>query len=688
MDPEKSLNTNTDDASVEVLRPNVLNISIKNIALIAASFIGIFYFYHSVVSIPSMTYLGKKELTWKLNKYCHDISELDSKYTGYDSRHSTLGAAHKISCESNWFDVAANTTLHVYYQGDLKGDPSSRNIIILRDQKGEIVRRPISNDLSNGWQRRFEFSFTKDESVLIELYTVGRNINHSMLLNKADLWQSSGIYLELSNLLVSEPFKIILSFLMGCLLVFACEKLLTLNSRRDCSIAFGIFFLMVSFIVQFRNDVFFHLDEWIFVEQTINGSIFLRHNEHFVPLARLIYKIELLLFGAHYEYFVACSALLLSINAWLLSKWFRELFKDFLPANAEWILGLLYLINISHTETVQWVLCQGTLLSVTFALGAGISLAKYFRSGKASDLINIIICLACSAYSFTLGFTILGFLTLQWVTQIILERKRYKLRPSLYLFSSLGLSSVILLYIRKMNTEGFVFHEVIESQFATFSMFKNFFWSGSFFGTFLRGSGLFPIAEVQRAYFLATEYSENGFFNFRMNLANIGVGIYLLISIFYLLQFKKQRSLWSLAAYILGSCWLFIPMLMTAYGRSNFGDENALAFRYQAFPILGLFMILIPIVSILYQNQKRNRILLRSIIFCLLIALQIHSQLSFVHHFSDMGAEFRLFNQTYCKWKTAPGDEPTPLIFSPFHQSMMDLPSLAVHYETVVGCES
>ncbi len=668
-----------------VLKPLVINVRLRRILLAFLGFILLFYSYQSLVSVPSMTLLGKKELKWNQSKYCREILISGSRFTGYDSRNSSLPNLNRVSCESNWFSIVADSTLHLYYNGDLNKDTRARNIVIVRNKNGEILRKPLIPQVSNGWIRRFEVKVKQDELVQVELYTEGSNINYSMLLNQVDVWQSSGSFSNLSNYLESTWIKIILSLLISCVIVYAYEKIV--STGFDNSLAFAIFFTLIAFVIQFRKDVFFHADEWIFLHQIKNGGVLLRHNEHFVPLAGLIYKIESLLFGMRYEYFVAVSTILIAINAWLLSLWIRRVFTDFIPKNVEWILGLLYLVNISHTETVQWALCQGSLLSVAFSLRAGISLAKYYRSRKVTNLIDIVVCFACTAYSFTLGFTIFGFLLLQWAVHSVLEKNNFSKKHSFLLLTSLIITLVVLLAIRNVNKDGFMFEEATRSQFATLKQFKNFVLSGTFFGTILRGSGLFPVAEVQRMYFLADEYTLKGFYDFRMKLAYIGFAIYFVLASISFVVFKNRKNKFILASLVLGSSWLFIPMFITAYGRSNFGDDNALAFRYQAYPILGLFLLLIPVISFFYRIQNGHRLILGRCLILTLVALQIHSHFTFTHYFSNMGAEFRLFNQTYCKWKASKKEESKPLIYSPFHESMMDLSSYAVNYESLVNCQ-
>jgi hypothetical protein len=648
--------------------------------------------FQLLVEEPGKVYLGSEELEWQINDSCNVSSSGDHAGMGRSSASVGSDSGKRVEgvCRSQWFDVTAGTVLRFYYVGQFKESPDAYIRILLKNKDGAIAGKRLVPDEGNGWWRRFETLITEDDRVRIEFSTFGRQIVKSSMASRVDVLEFS---LRLHSLRSAFMESGALPFLCLFIAVLVSMAALSLGETQRFYIYCFVFLLFLTFFVQFRGEVYFHADEWLFLRQLMEGGVFLRHNEHFVPLFSLFYWLQYLVFGGSYLGFVLSSIVLTAINGCLIAYLLSLLGQNYISRGYVLILAGFYVINVSQTELIQWALCQSSILSLGFALASGIALHHYYETGSRTFLLFTVVCYIASCLSFALGFVVIGFLGLQWIYYGIRDRRICKRsfygKQLLQLVVALFLGLLIVLILRQLNPDGFMHYEIEDLKRLPLKKYLGFINSGSFYGTLLRGTGLYPWSDVQRFYFLAPEISLEGFYHFRMRIGLVGLGVFLLFLIAYCFCYKGAKRVWAVSMFVLSAAWILLPMTMISYGRAVLGDDNAMAFRYQAFPMFGLMILLLPMYSTFSEWMKSKGALKKFSGIALpglFIASMLYCQTTFAH-FSEVGTEFRSYVRRYCEWSAGDRRVPAPLLYSPYLKAMMAPEISGEELEKVVECE-
>lgn len=176
----------------------------------------------------------------------------------------------------------------------------------------------------------------------------------------------------------------------------------------------GYFCLTLFFF--YRSTLFFFSDEYAELKAIASsGSLYdflsVPHNEHFVPLAKLFYLLEVTLFRENYAGYVLTNAFLLALLTTLWVFWLRSLGVNRTLAFA---IGAVYVTTNSHAENVMWGWQSGALLFTLFlvlflrfacrleaignrrwlgGLAAAAAAAWSFGTGLALPAVMVLFCL-------------------------------------------------------------------------------------------------------------------------------------------------------------------------------------------------------------------------------------------------------------------------------------------------------
>lgn len=162
-----------------------------------------------------------------------------------------------------------------------------------------------------------------------------------------------------------------------------------------CSIFVGLFSLL-------KETFFFH-DEWTFLYQIINSPkdfIFSPHNDHFMPLFKLIYFLEYKLFGLNYPLYQLVLLIFHFANAYLLLLIIQSLTKN---KNLGILAFFLFLVSLVYWEVI---FASATLPTVLCLFLIGLAIFYYLRyedKGKRRDIFLSALCSLLSAYAWGAG---------------------------------------------------------------------------------------------------------------------------------------------------------------------------------------------------------------------------------------------------------------------------------------------
>jgi hypothetical protein len=180
------------------------------------------------------------------------------------------------------------------------------------------------------------------------------------------------------------------------------------KTRLSCSAVpafLGYFGLTLFFF--YRRALFFFSDEYAVLASTASsGSLFRYlsspHNEHFVPLAKLFYLLEVTVFRENYSGYVLTNAFLLALLTTLWVFWLRSLGVNRALAFA---VGAVYVTTNAHAENAMWAWQSGVLLFTLF-LVLFLSFACRLEAASNKSWLGAIFAAAAGAWSFGTGLAL------------------------------------------------------------------------------------------------------------------------------------------------------------------------------------------------------------------------------------------------------------------------------------------
>lgn len=631
--------------------------------------------FQLAVSGPHAGYVGSAELHWKNSPSCKLV--VSSPQNTYDYARAWIGKSengktHGI-CESESLSVKGNL-LDLYYAGNFTSLHHDKiKLEVVGPDKVLDQVRPLTDE-GNGWWRRSRISLASiplGTPITIRFAASGTHISDFSIRNRADVYRQH-LFIDSVRSMLHTP----LGGLVVCLVVAASLLLhLLAQMRQPKLLGILVLFLASSLLVHFRGDAFFHADEWMFVQRLRDrgfAAVLLTHNEHFVPLFSLLYYGEYLLFGGRYEAFVAVSAILHALNGFLLAGLIRRVAGNRIYANSEWCIALFYIVNGCHGESIQWALSQCSLLATTFAILSFISLWDYLTTGLKRFAGAFVVSTVFACLSFGIGFVLFLEFPLLWCLHRAFGEKCIAGIPTRGAFVSLIAALIAVFSLYTTFREGYKHQDVNKTTLPPTDDIINFVALGAQFGTVLRGTGLFPYADVQRFYPFVPTKTLQGFAAYRKVLFRTGEIISLVFLLSYYFLGPVRDRLWRVALWVVGQCWIILPMLFIALGRAQLGDDYSISLRYQAFPFLGWVLLVTPFIAHLWslaatRSGPLKRRTCGFLALTCLMAAQVHIGFQF-EHFVESGRDMRDYVQQVRDWNGR--DDMCPLLYSRYFLSM------------------
>jgi hypothetical protein len=142
------------------------------------------------------------------------------------------------------------------------------------------------------------------------------------------------------------------------------------NKLQDGLLFAGYF--IINLLCFYRRDLFFCLDDYIVIWSWARARSIIRyllapHNEHFVPLAKLFYALEIVSFREHYGLFILTNCALMAMTALLWSKFLQRLGS---PAWLAIAIPLLACTSTPSEKNIMLAWQSGLILSAASLVGA------------------------------------------------------------------------------------------------------------------------------------------------------------------------------------------------------------------------------------------------------------------------------------------------------------------------------
>jgi uncharacterized membrane protein len=200
------------------------------------------------------------------------------------------------------------------------------------------------------------------------------------------------------------------------------------------------------------------------------------------------------------------------------------------------------------------------------------------------------------------------------------------------------------------------------------SLFDNLYevfaysFTGAEFGTFLRGTGLFPSNALSAAETLYPRiYPPWLTLWMRPEVCFASIGFIISIVLFALYWAFRKDIRRAPLLWLVGTLTMFSAFVLPGLGRWQFGLKQALSLRYQHFALFGLVLLLIPLVLImlqgLYDRHKSHPKIVQRLGYLLKWCLVIHFSIQFYlgsspTHAVRAGIENRAFIDKLVDWRS------------------------------------
>ncbi|MFN8391465.1 MAG: hypothetical protein U0136_14350 [Bdellovibrionota bacterium] len=408
-----------------------------------------------------------------------------------------------------------------------------------------------------------------------------------------------------------------------------------------------LLFTLISLAVHYRPENSFFADDWTILEQSRSlglSGLFAPHNEHRLPVFRLLFWIEQQLFGGWYSGYLLVSALLHAATALLLVSIVQQLSPR--ARGTALVLPVLYLVSGLHAEALQWVVVQSALLC-GFFFAAALDKALKF-SGSSRELLLVGVLLSLSGLSFGVGL-ITPLLLIWFVLWAPLREGLSEHRRQLC-FAALAALVVLASCYRSAAPSAFDLNASVR-----------YLLMGGYFGSFTKSLGfipfwrILPFTEPKEVEQIAKLYP--GALRNALGVEGVAMLPGALLSLALLLASLLRRRIDSspLRYWFIGQGVVLGAFVLQALGRSQMGEFQSLAGRYQYLALMGVELCFAPWVALFEERFRRGATPLSRTLLLILVTWLVWSQLclgSSLRYYRERGAETRYFLAAVRDWNT------------------------------------
>ena len=473
-------------------------------------------------------------------------------------------------------------------------------------------------------------------------------------------WVSFSPFLSLQQLLRGS--FIVSSLLCICFAAVIVWCLVSFLAAQRTNLQVFVVILIFSLVTQFRFSGYFHWDAWHALQRYAQqgvSSVFLTHNEHFLPLFFGFYANEALLLQGAYQPMVLLSCFLHAVFSFLLFQ-ILQLFGA--QRYSACMLALLFAMSSLHGESIQWAFEQSLLLchlALILSLLAGF---RFIDNGQLRYAVASCALATAAPLFFGNGFVIVGYWPLLLITRLFFLsshlRKQAALRGAILFVAilvciTIPLSAYVIL--KGDNAHAVAQESLLENLGEVFS----YVFVGSQVGTVIRGLGFVPSLELGVSPYIIAEalkivdLSSFSHIPAEMLLAYFAFGVSLLL-LAVSLKFGKNALLF----WVAGQLFILGSLALPALGRWKFGLAQSLSLRYHYGSLFGLLLMCLPLVQYAFAGQRLAGVRARLALILIWLYLSVHlwTATQFTY-FQNNGQRHRLFIDSLVDWRQTIGEE-------------------------------
>ncbi len=577
--------------------------------------------FQFAASSVSPRFIDFTPLRWRLLQGCR-LGAAPDALNGWNSAVGTYNMpasalSHGVRCSTETFKLLSPSVSLEY-----SGMERARALVSLHNAGGQVLTSSsfaIPGDFNTKlyWRRLLLKVDSKHVGEPVTLSIAGVEDYSAdkwfALRSRADFFQQTSVALTFHILLKEKGISIALCFALALLIVVWIKQ--NIIESRISWRRYVLFLLFLGAGVHYRSNLFFYKNDWLLLKEFItNGwvSILKPHQGHLSPLLYFWNYLQILSFGAKYSLYAFVSIVFLVINSILLAWLLQRLAKNQPRAEAAArLMGVLYLLNSVHVESVQWFSMQSTLLYLAVVLAILAGSIDGIRSSRGSQRLLFALMLAAVPLIYFGGFS-----------SSITAKPHFTL-PDLSRYALVG----------------------------------------SQMGAVLRGFGLYPSLNVNSAPGLIA--SLGSWFPFispvkepEMFFAWCGLGLSVIFLIAYLFKEDSGRKI---CFWVMGQSLVFCAILIPAFTYGDLGTRLSLSLSYHTASLVGVSFMLFPLVMGLLPSQEASSSLSESYpndvrlprvflpLMCFYLCIQLFMGIHY-HYFTNRGVKIQLAVSQLDNW--------------------------------------
>lgn len=631
--------------------------------------------FHFGSSVPAPRFLGFEAISWTVLDGCQIVASNVGQFPAL-SRTVTWNVEksdHAAHCTSDWLTIRGNYLELEYTSKESSRRAESSRIESSAEEVSPMVMIeyinnptpivvPLSNSVKGGTWQQIGIALRKNSaSTRVRLHIIDKVRGYSWisLRNRANFFYRSH---NVATAIFERPVLRALCLVLTAALL-ALFPLLFRDRLK------GLYFIVavfpIVFLVHFRSSLFFFSDDWLLF-QSLRGNGWLvmmqSHSGHFLPISIAAILGQIAIFQDSYAFYLVLSLLLHTVNSQLLFCLLQRVLGERHGARfSARMLSFLYLLSGLHLETLQWAVCQSTLLALAGMLTAMIFTWDYMEQGKRQYLCYGAIAALASPFCFGAGILSVPW---TWLLMLFAFRNRHaypnfqsidakvfrRRAVQLFLTLSAALLFAFVSYSLLMLGDSKPFMKQISPR----SVF-DYNFLGSQYSTLARGLGLF---------FNRSQLPSGSIAGLSWETTASGCGALLSLALLahaLVMRNRAQRvGLWFVGQLFMVSFYTLVVLGRHRMGH-HFGTLQALDLRYCTIGLIGVAVLLAMPLSdavefAVHARKQRSihyHLVVQSTLFFLLTA-HIVAQLSFCLHTRSLqtdGALARSYVQQLEDWK-------------------------------------
>lgn len=342
---------------------------------------------------------------------------------------------------------------------------------------------------------------------------------------------------------------------------------------KDNPKAVLLFFVALSLLLWTDPFVFFSRDDWTFImeyasDKTASQFFSEAHGSHVLPLFKILYYIEMKVFGHNAILYQIVSLIMWGIGSFALYRIFSYISDN---NTLSLIVASIFCIHPNFGDIMYWIFQQGVIVHLSFQILTVLFYLKYIKSDTQKDMWSFLILLVTQNYFFGNGI----FMPILFSAHYLYEKRKF----SAVIAYMMVLQMIFVIVQKMFSVQDFTIMQILENWLLSLRTFTNLI-----------------LVSVTRMFFVK-QFGSTA-------LTALSMAIYIVLMYF---AFKKNKSL-----FLFGIGYIFFANISMSIARTDIlkYEFDLIHYYYTILIFAPLFFIaFMGLSKIVEMELKINKVL-------------------------------------------------------------------------------